>query len=96
MSAKSSVEIQIHHPDSRFQKEVIRQAIGFTHELPAPELGEMYSDLHGEKVIATIYFHAYGWYHITNVEADNYHDEDEFYRNLADAVRQNPHSFWPA
>ena len=96
MSSHVGVEIQILHPDSRFKKKIIEQAIKFTHERQAPELGELYSDLYGEKIVATIYFYAYGWYHITHVESEDQYAENEFYSNLAQAVRQNPHSFWPA
>ena len=88
--------VNIQHPDNRFQKDIIRTALNCTEERKAPEVGEMYQDLMGLDITVTTYFHAHGWYHITNVDAKSEAAEQKFWNHLHTAVKQHPHQFNPA
>ena len=88
--------VDIQHPDNRFKKEVIRASFNCTEERKAPDIGELYDDLVGKDITVTTYFHAQGWYHITNVDAKSEAAEREFWNNLRTAVEQEPHRFDPA
>lgn len=85
--------VDIQNPDNQFKKEIIKASLNCTEERKALEIGELYDDLVGQDVTVTTYFHAQGWYHITNVDGKSEAAEQEFWNNLRTAVKQQPHRF---
>lgn len=96
MSSTRANMVNIQHPDNSFKKDIIRMALNCTEEQKASDIGELYDDLIGPGITVTTYFHADGWYHITNVDAKNETDEQQFWNNLRAAVEQHPYRFNPA
>ena len=88
--------VDIQNPNNQFKKEIIKTSLNCTDERRATDVGELYDDLVGQDITVTTYFHAQGWYHITNVDAKSEATEREFWNNLHTAVKQQPHQFNPA
>lgn len=88
--------VNIQHPDNKFNKDIIRMAFNCTKEQKASDIGELYDDLIGPGITVTTYFHANGWYHITNVDTKSEVTEQKFWNELRLAVQRYPHRFNPA
>ena len=87
----TTTRIDIRSEDNKFQKEAIREALEKpVTERRAREIGHLYDDLATDDVTVTTYFHAWGWYHITNVEAPDQPTEDSFWSRLENIVNSNP------
>ena len=84
-------KIDIRDEDTLFRKVAIRLAMGTgTEERADPELGESYDVLSTPALSVTTHFSAFGWYHVTHVEAEEEADEDAFWTRLQKIAANNP------
>ena len=82
----------IRNEDNLFRRTAIRDSLGYpVTEQPARELGPLYDDLSTTGITVTTYFHSWGWYHVTCVQADSQETEDRFWRQLETIISRDPH-----